>query len=130
MIADASAATYVSFVDTSYACVTANYSGTVSEFIQGWYLYGVQMIPQTPTPTTGIIITDKDQYGMDIMGGKMTSISTASVVDVTPMLDTVNSLYRYPKIRGPMSTAITGNSVNSAVISLVYRYITPVDWRH
>lgn len=97
--ADASAATFPSFTLNP-----ATYG------ITGWYLYSVETNPGTTAPTDDYDIAITDADGFDVAGGLLANRDTANTEKV--YLGSVG----YPVIDGSWTLAITGNSINSAVI--------------
>lgn len=102
---------------TTYTCTGDSSGGSyptkVSDVsIRGW-VYAVDTIPGTPNPTAAWDATLKNANGYDVMEGAILnrSASAAERIKTGTWVD------------GPLTLAITGNSVNSAVIVVkVYTY--------
>ena len=115
----AATVTKQSITVTTYTCTgdssDGSYPTKASDVsIRGW-VYAVDTIPGTPNPTAAWDATLKNANGYDIMGGVILNRSASAAERVTP---TVTAW-----VDGPLTLAITGNSVNSAVIVIkVYTY--------
>lgn len=104
---------------TTFTCTGDSGGGTYPAkasdvSIRGW-VYAVDTIPGTPNPTASWDATLKDANGYDVMGGVILNRSASAAERVTPPTTAW--------VDGPLTLAITGNSVNSAIIVVkVYTY--------
>jgi hypothetical protein len=112
--ADASAHTYPS---TSIP-LTGSYpvGGILNAYnLTGYVLYQVGQTPGTTEPTANytVTITDADGFALDL--GLLTSNGSASAAQLTSITSATTGR---PVVRSALTVAITGNSVNSAQITL------------
>lgn len=124
LTADASAATYPTFQingTCSSAAPTASPSCTVPNVLLGWYLFKVESYAGSVAPTNGWTATVKDSYGAgyDYCAAKIVgSNSTTPVVK-----DCYPSGQSYMPVNGPLTVAVTGNVVNSAIITMIFYFL-------
>ena len=97
---------------TFIAAETNTINGTV-----GW----VETKPGTTAPTTLYDITLKNNDAYDVMGGKLADRSATLTEGVAPY-DPVNDLFVNYPVRGPLTIAITNNSVASATGTITIFY--------
>jgi hypothetical protein len=83
--------------------------------LTGYYLYQVGRTPGGTQPTGNYTVTITDSRGFPIDLGLLTSNGSASTPQLTGIYSTGTV---YPTVRGPLTVAITGNSVYSAIITL------------
>ena len=90
-------------------------SGTNPYNIYGYSLYQVGRTPGTTQPTASYSVTVTDSRGFALDLGALTSNGSASV---SQLLSICNTVIEYPIIRSPLTVQISGNSVNSAKITV------------
>ena len=81
--------------------------------LTGYYLYQVGLTPGSTQPTASYSVTITDNRGFPIDLGLLTGSASAP-----QLIGIYNTTTVYPTVRGPLTVAITGNSVHSAVITL------------
>ena len=87
--------------------------------IEGWYLYSVETNPGTTAPTDDYDIVINDADGLDIAGGLLANRDSS----VTEMVNLRAAATGYPMVRGNLSVAISGNSVNSATGTIIMTFV-------
>lgn len=87
----------------------------------GLQLYSVKVIPGTTGPTADSDMTITDEYGVDLLGGKGTNLIKNAAK--TWALFGPSGYYISPIVTGELTLTITGNSVNSATITIVIEFI-------
>jgi hypothetical protein len=102
--ADAANATYPS---TAISAANANN-------LKGWYLYKLITNPGSTAPTDNWDFTLSDGDGIDVLGGAGANRHTTTSQMIAPLLTT--GVYFAQPVLDAWTLAITGNSVNSAVI--------------
>jgi hypothetical protein len=97
-------------------------TGIGANVLLGWYLYSIKTISGATAPTDGYSVTVKDDSGFDLLGGKgLTAQSSSKTVPV--------KVFAFPSgggfspISGPLTLAVTGNSVNSANITVTLEFV-------
>lgn len=83
--------------------------------LTGYILYQVGQTPGGTAPTANYTVTIKDADGFALDLGLLTSNGSASAAQLTAITSTGTL---FPVVRSALTVAITGNSVNSAVITL------------
>ena len=114
--ADAGAATFPS---------TA-FSATAMEQITGWFLLTGSTLNGATGPTAGTLITLSTSTEGDILGGagKTPPAATAALANkFKPFVDSANLSPGAVPISSGLTLAITGNAVNSAVTTIVFKFI-------
>lgn len=115
--ADASAHT---FPATTVPISGSSPSGTLLNAynLTGYYLYEVGRTPGTTQPTANYTTTITDSRGFAIDLGLLTTNGTAATAQLTGIALAAAPYPVFPVVRGPLTVAITANSVNSAQITL------------
>jgi len=112
--ADVSAHTFPSTVISGTA--------TASKLLWGWYLYSVETLSGATQITNSSSYTIKDASGFDLMGTKGASaISNSTTVGVKTFAFPASGGFS-PTV-GPLTLAITGNSVDSAVVTVELTFV-------
>jgi hypothetical protein len=93
-----------------------NLSTDNTTFISGYYLIMAVTKPGSPAPTNLWGATVTSANGTDVMGGNMASQSSSLNKQQVPQIGTV---YGPRPINSALTLNITGNSVNSAVITVL-----------
>lgn len=86
--------------------------------LTGYILYEVGRTPGTTAPTASYTTTIIDSRGFAMDQALLTTNGSATAAQLTPMTPATAPYPVYPVVRGPLSVAITANSVNSAGITL------------
>jgi len=86
-------------------------------------VWGVETDPGVSAPTASYDITLKDQYGLDIMGAKLADRASGETQFVQPY-NTDQSEYLSMPVHGPLTVAISNNSVTAATGKIMIYYIT------
>ena len=90
-------------------------SGADLERVYGWWLFQVITVPGTTGPTDDTDFTLKDKYAVDVLGALGTdAIDNADNNYLWPRF---NGAWTYP-MTGPLTLAVTNNSVNSAAFTV------------
>jgi hypothetical protein len=109
-VASVDAATYP-------ATVVNTLSGVSDYILKGLKLYSIKAIPGATGPTAGTSVTITDSRGVDLLGDKGSGVIANSAKTWAAFGP---SNYAFPAlIMGNFTVTITGNAVNSAVITLV-----------
>jgi hypothetical protein len=107
--------TKVSIIEINW--VASSSDGSVPSFetyqINGYLIHAVT-IPGTPSPTALYDIALTDENGLAVMGGTMSDRSATAKEVAIPKLNSLDSIYGAIYVAGPLTLAITNNSVNSA----------------
>lgn len=112
--ADAAAATYPATVINSITNI-ADYD------LRGMFLSEVKTIPGTTGPTDNTDFTITDEYGIDILTARgSNAIDNATSNWIT---SGGSSNYPMPLITGNLTLTISGNAVNSAVVTIVLNLV-------
>ena len=114
--ADASAATYPSTL----------FSPSAMSKILGWYLMTGSCLNGATGPTASTAFTLSTTRESDILGGagKSPTVTTAGVASkFTPITDTVYATSGLVPITDNLTLASTGNAVNSAIVTLVFKFV-------
>ena len=86
--------------------------------LRGLKLYSVKMIGGETGPTAGSNLTITDMYGMDLLGGK--GVGVVPTNNGLVWIPTGPSNYAFAALlQDTMTINLTGNSVDSAVLTLV-----------
>lgn len=93
---------------------TVTNDAITAELQRGWYAYLIVTKPSSPYPTDNYDIFLYDTDGWDIAGGMINNRSTTSTQQVTPKLDTVNTLYGARLITTALSIAVSNNTTASS----------------
>ena len=115
--ADVSAGTYPSTVVNS---------ANMTELLGGWFLMTGSSLNGATGPTASSVIKLTTTTEGDILGGagKTATAATAGLDSkFKPIVDTVYLVSGVVPITSGLTLAITGNSVNSAVVTLVFKFI-------
>jgi len=86
--------------------------------IGGWYLYSAETNPGT-TPTDNYDITITDADGVDIAGGLLLDRDTST----TELVNLGATLFGRSIVRGNLTFALSGNSVNSATGTCILIFV-------
>jgi len=109
---DANAHLYPATVINTLAALAALWD------IRGMMIRSLKAIPDGDTPPTdGSSLTIKDEYGVDLLDG-----AGAEFIPSTGTAWTMNTIFP-ALITGDITLAITGNSVNSAAVTLVLELV-------
>lgn len=114
--ADASAATYPSTAVTAANMLKLN----------GWTLISGSSVNGATGPTASSTITLSTTNEGDILGGagKTPSAATAALANkFKPVVDTAYVVTGPVPITGDLTLAISGNAVNSAVTTIVFKFL-------
>ena len=115
--ADVSAATYPS---------TAVNSANMAELLGGWILLNGSSLNGATGPTAGTLITLSTSTEGDILGGagKTPPAATAALANkFKSFVDSANLVPGPQPVTSGLTLAITGNAVNSAVTTIVFKFI-------
>lgn len=82
--------------------------------IKGMFIVQVDTTPGATNPTAAWDATLKDAGGQDLMGGSILNRSASAKETALPLYTT--GVYYQPVVKDSLVLAITGNSVNAAVI--------------
>jgi hypothetical protein len=89
--------------------------------LRGLKLYSVKVIPGATVPTDATDLTITDEYGIDLLGGKGTDLIDATSKTWIPIGP---AGYALPAlITGNVTVTITGNLIDSAVITIVLEFV-------
>jgi len=105
----------------STAVTAANMS-----LISGWLLLTGSTLNGGTGPTASSVITLKTATEGDILGGagKTPAAATATLANkFKPFTDSANMIPGVVPISGDLTLAITGNAVNSAVTTIVFKFV-------
>ena len=104
---------------TDHLYPSTNVSATSAQYLRGYYIAEVYTIPGSTGPTTGttVVLNTADSPAKDMLGGVVTCHNTAANRFV-PKVDTTNVLYGGSTFFGIPALVISGNSVNSAVMTV------------
>ena len=87
--------------------------------IENWFLYSVETIPGPTNPTADYDITIKDADNLDIANAQLNNRSAD-----TPQLVNIGAGdFGYPIVRGDLTVTVGGNSVNSAKITMILKFV-------
>ena len=86
----------------------------------------VETDPGSTAPTAAYDITLKNSGGVDIMGGKLGDRSATATETEIPYNSNESVHLTYP-VRGPLTLAISNNSVNSATGTVTIYFFTGED---
>ena len=114
--ADSSAATYPSTL----------FSPSAMSQILGWYLMTGSCLNGATGPTASTEFTLSTTRESDILGGsgKSPSVTTAGVASkFSPITDTVYATSGLVPVTDNLTLASTGNAVNSAIVTLVFKFV-------
>jgi hypothetical protein len=111
--ADSATGSYPSTTIPLTGYYPASYLNTYN--LTGFFLYQVGQTPGSTAPTANYTVTIKDTKGFALDLGLLTSNGSASAAQ---MISIANATTNYPVVRSGLTVAITGNSVNSAQITL------------
>lgn len=108
--------------DHTYPETIVNTLENVSDYdLRGLSLYSVKAIPGTTGPTDNSDLTITDEDGVDLLGGKGENIidnATSSFIPAGP-----GAFAQPAPITGDITINLSGNSVNSAVVTLVLLFV-------
>jgi hypothetical protein len=89
--------------------------------LEGLQLHSIKCIPDAVTPPTGgSSVTITDEFGVDLLGGKGEGMISAT--DKTWALFGPSGYYVSALITGDITLSISGNSVNSAKLTIVIEF--------
>jgi hypothetical protein len=90
--------------------------------LEGLQLYSIKCIPDGITPPTdGSSVTITDEFGVDLLGGKGQGLISST--EKTWVLFGPSGYYVSAFITGDVNINISGNSVNSAKLTIVIELI-------
>lgn len=81
-----------------------------------WFLYSIETIPGGTQPTDNYDIEVRTSRGTDMLGGNGANRDTANKELAYP--DTAPGI-----VDGTLTQVVSGNSINSAEITIVYQFI-------
>ena len=106
----------------TYPATVVNTLDNVSDYdLRGLSLHSVKAIPGTTGPTDNSDLTITDENGVDLLGGKGENIidnATLSFVPAGP-----GAFAQPAPITGNITVNLSGNSVDSAVVTLVLLFV-------
>lgn len=114
---------WTAHTDGSFTAVsTDDYSHqgrTMTQWVKGYYLYTAETDPGSTGPTDNYDIAINDANSLDIAGTKLANRDQST----TELVNVGTATFGYPIVRGPLSIAITGNSVNSATGTIILVFV-------
>ncbi len=104
-----------SFPNASVSLTGSSGEGINAYDLLGWFLYQVGRTPGNPAPTNNYSVTITDARGFALDLGLLASNGSASAGQLTTIVDSSGNS---PTVRSSLTVAISGNSVNSASITV------------
>ncbi|MEN6337040.1 MAG: hypothetical protein ABFE01_22515 [Phycisphaerales bacterium] len=92
---------------------------TITQWIKGYYLYLAETDPGGTQPTDNYDITLSDANAVDLFGGLLANRDEAT----TELVNVGNATHGFPVVRGPLTLAISGNSVNTANGTIILVFV-------